>query len=84
MLVKEETEGLLCSFMDVAASVERLLSREDILEFVSEIEETRDPGMLADVLHVDEHAERVSAILQAVKHAQKSAYSLREDLTPFW
>lgn len=79
-----EIERLLDSYMEATASAKRLLANEEVVELVSDLENTRDPEILVDVLHVDEHAQRVDDIKATVRHAYSSACSLKNSFFPLW
>lgn len=83
-VLKGEVERAMTAFMETAASIRRLLSDKEMLEFVSEIEDTRDPDILTDLLHVEEHRDMTKEIKNTIKVAYKNVTKLQGRFAPFW
>ena len=57
---------------------------DGVIDLTSQIENTRDPEVLTDVLHFEEHSREIECLLQSVKNAYADAASFVERLQPFW
>eukprot|EP00210_Caulerpa_lentillifera_P003766 g3598.t1 len=79
--VQEEFEKVLASFLETASSVQRLLSNNQLMELLPDIDlESKD---MTDVLHLPDHEQCIEDLMQYIQVAYTAAESYKNSFINF-
>lgn len=63
---------------ETTTSFHRLLKRSEILDFISGLEPLRDPEILVDVLHLEEHRKTIDELEHTIRQVFETASELKD------
>lgn len=80
-IFKEEFDDMLASFLETVSSIERLSSKDHLIELLPDIDiEAKD---VADVLHLSDHEQSVEDLKQFILDAYNTAEKHKDSFIPF-
>jgi len=81
VFLKEEFDDTLASFLETVSSVERLSSKDHLIELLPDID--IEPKDVADVLHLSDHEQSVEDLKQFIVDAYNTAEKYKDSFISF-